>query len=153
MKKTVILILAAFLFLSGCVGAAKTAPQAALDAVNGIVSEYNDNLAEIYGDDSGGFNVESPDKDTINVTVTLPEMSEEMTSAMLGDEGSVRDWNYTLEDIILTCDELKSAVDETGNKAIAVSVSLMSEKDQDLLMVEVQNGVLVYDAVSGIDLR
>ena len=145
MKKRLMAASAALLMIFFCAcGANQDVPKEALE----IVKEELLQIEEA----GSSFSIKYIGK-TINAYVVLPGTSEEMSSAMMGNENAVKKWSKLISETNDFCFEIKDRLRSSGYDDIDVVMSIMDENNTDLLMVQSKNGTLYYDVVSGIDLR
>jgi hypothetical protein len=131
------------LFLLCACGSKSAVPTEAVDAVSAYVGDIQaDSVVDV------SYEV-APEDDKVNVTLWIAGMAEDMAIAQLGDDEL---WTYDLADIADFCNDVSDMLSESGFQDLGVSVTLMNDRDKDMMMAKIVNGVIYYDAVSGVDL-
>lgn len=130
------------LLLCSC-GSKPAVPKEAVDAVSAYVGDIQaDSVVDV------SYEV-APEDDKVNVTLWIAGMAEDMAIAQLGDDEM---WTYDLADTADFCTDVSDMLSESGFQDLGVSVTLMNDRDKDMMMAKIVNGVIYYDAVSGVDL-
>lgn len=118
--------------------------------IDDIINLYEITLKQNFSEEGQGYEVKQSNN-VIQINVWSDGISEEAVKALVNDDYK-NAWNNMVESFKGTSESFQKVLDDNGYTDMTAMVNVLNDTSKDKTILAVVDGVVMYDAVNGIDL-